>query len=60
MLKLDYWPERLLNELNQMNKLSMFKQDHCLRMLDGLLETQRRKDAPVPKLDHSLLDKLLN
>lgn len=60
MLKLDYWPERLLYELNQMKKLSMFKQDHCLRMLDGLLDTQKRKDAPVPRLDHSLLDKLLN
>jgi hypothetical protein len=32
-----YYPETLINELNQIKKLSMFKSDQCLRMLDNLL-----------------------
>ena len=37
MLRMGYYPETLINELNQIKKLSMFKSDQCLRMLDNLL-----------------------
>jgi hypothetical protein len=38
MLKLNFYPQAIFNELNQMQKLSIFKKDQCLRVLDTLID----------------------
>lgn len=38
LLKLRYFPQAIFTELNQMQKLSIFKKDQCLRVLDTLLD----------------------
>ena len=55
MLRMGYYPETLINELNQIKKLSMFKSDPCLRMLDNLLSYKGEEQVPA-----EIIDKLLN
>jgi len=57
MLRLGYFPKFVMDELDLMKKLSTFKKDHCIRMLDGLLSfdsEKLKKDYP-----ESLIEKLL-
>jgi len=48
MPRLGYFPKFVMDELDLMKKLSTFKKDHCIRMLDGLLSFDSEKLKRLP------------
>ena len=57
LLKLNYYPLAILSELNQMQKLSIFKKDQCLRLLDTLVDFMQQKENT--ELSQKIVDKMI-
>jgi hypothetical protein len=60
MIQLGYRPDKIIGELNSMNKLSIFKKEQCLNLLEsiGEDEVQNGPQDAYKNLKAKLMDQL--
>lgn len=58
ILRLGYYPDVLLRELDQMGKLSILNYQACIRLLEALVNYQRQNYDPHPETTKSVINKL--
>lgn len=58
ILRLGHYPDILLKELDQMNKLSTLSHLACIRLLEALVNYQRQCEDPHPHTTSSVIHKL--
>lgn len=58
ILRLGFYPDVLLRELDQMGKLSILNSQACIRLLEALVNFQRQNYDPQPETTKSVINKL--